>query len=203
MQFFCEKMETAAYDPKHSWIPAHLHLLYSNIVFSIHYSNIQKIAVIVSDLLNTNSNIKLVLVVFLYVSTFGNYTWHKWPENLVLFSYNKPVCSSRQKHKSFCQTLHNSTGFWCEAIIRFIQSLLVLSSLQPCNLYFTTVTLDCSEAVHHFKHNLLRGDRMFLVIYWLTSQYSIKTLLSNLKPCVVLRPYQMSKCILRNMKGVV
>lgn len=159
---------------------------------------------IVSDLSNTNSNIKLVVVAFLYVSTFGNYTWHKWPENLVLFSaYNKPVCSCWQHHKSFCQTLHNSTCFWCEAIIRFIQSLMVLSSLQPCNLYFTIVQLDCSEVVHHFKHNLFRGDRMFLVIDWLTSQYSIKTLLSNLKPCVVLRSYQMSKFILRNTKGVV
>ncbi len=46
----CEKMETAAYDPKHRWIPAHLHLLYSNIVFSIHYSNTLKIAVILCQI---------------------------------------------------------------------------------------------------------------------------------------------------------
>lgn len=116
---------------------------------------------------------------FLYVSTCGNYTWHKWPENLVLFSADSG--------QNFCRTSHNSTCLLlCEAIIKFIQSLMVLSSLQACNFYIHYTLLSSKTAPRlYIISNITALRRLYVFSYWLTSQYSIKTLLSNLKPSVV------------------
>lgn len=145
----------------------HCIYFYSNIslqlVFSIHYSNTENSSSIVSDLSNTNSNIKLVLASTSSISL----RQHMWQlhvaqmtrKSCFVFSWfltgNEPVCSCWQQHKSFCHTtqpvsdvkpLSNSFRAWlcCLHFDPVTFTYTILSSKTAQRLYIIS-NITCSE----------------------------------------------------------
>lgn len=135
--------------------------------------------------------------VFLYVSTCGNYTWHKWPENLVLFSADsKQVmsrCASVVSNITAPVMSHHWTCFWCVATSQWPNSF---SSLWYC-LRFKPVTF-----VHYTLLSSKIAQRLYIISNITCSNIgSSMFLLNNYLTvlCVIssqvlsyLRHYQMS-----------